>query len=332
MIKQDELVNVKTGTGFIVGEMGERHPYLKYLRHGAIVTLFDGIDNMLNYITEYMPDAKRSKSSSSKGRDHFHTFATYEMAMDIFRNKPETITNFDPAEIRVKDLGEVGNEVEYDMTGDFIDMGRYVEGVPEVMGNMQNGNARNRRANVVISLNFMARIDKDVIKHRAERVLRLVDALETGGVRTMLTAIESSECNHTEVILKRHDEPLSIGDLAVATHPDFLRRILFRIIEQSKTFDDGYGDALDFGNSLTPEVIEGGNITELDILIDGNIRSIESVDKVFDQVERLVAWEMSKPVTEVTSIKVDGDGVWFNPSGSRSDAEIRREGMEVING
>jgi len=135
MLKQEELVNVKTGTGYIVGEMGAQHPYLKYLKQGAIVTLFDGIDNMLNYMTEYMPKAKRGKSSSDTGRTRFHTFDTYETAMDTFRHKPETITEFDPAEIRVRDLGEVGNEVEYDMTGDFIDMGRYVEGIPEVMGN-----------------------------------------------------------------------------------------------------------------------------------------------------------------------------------------------------
>lgn len=332
MVNQDELVNVKTGTGYIVGELGATHPHLDYLKKDTLVTLFDGVDNMLEYVLKEMPKPKHSKSSSATGRTRFNTFESYEEAMETFRSRPENITDFDPAEIRVKDFGEVGNEVEYDVTGDFIDIGRYMEGIPEVMGNMKNGNARNRRANVLISLNFAAGIDKSVIKHRAERVLRLVDALETGGVRTMLTAIESSECNHTEVILKRHDEPLTIADLAVVTHPDFLRRTMFRIIEHSKSWDYGYGSAVMFGRKLTPELIDSGNNTELDIVIDGNIRDKEDVDRLFDQVERLIAWEMSKPVTEVTSIKVDGSGVWFNPSGARSDDEIRREGQEVING
>ena len=53
---------------------------------------------------------------------------------------------------------------------------------------------------------------------------------------------------------------------------------------------------------------------------------------MFDQIERLLVWEMSKPVTEVSSIKLDRNGVWFNPTGSRSEEDIKREGQEVING
>lgn len=332
MVDEKQLTNLKTGTGFVVGEMNCTHPHLDYLKDGAIVTLFDGVNNMLNYVQKYMPKPKRSKSSESIGRGNFNYFDTYAEAMDVFRNKPADITDFDQAEIKVSDLGETGNDVEYDVTGDFIDMGRYVEGIPEVMGNMRNGNARNRRANVLISLNHASFVNQSVIKHRAERVLRLIDALEAGGVRTMLTGVESSECDHIEILVKRHDESLDISDLAVLTNPDFLRRIIFRVIENSKTYSSGYGNATVFSKALTSELIDSGNNNELDIVIDSGISSKEGVDKLFDQLERLISWEMSKPVTEVTSIKLDGNGVWFNPSGSRSDEEIRREGQEVISG
>lgn len=146
----------------------------------------------------------------------------------------------------------------------------------------------------------------------------------------MLTGAESSECNHTEVVLKRHDEPLTISDLAVVTHPEFLRRVIFRIIEQSKTFSYGYGSAVMFGQQLTPEVIESGNVNEMDIVIDGNFRDNDTVDESFDQLERLLVWEMSKPVPEVSSIRVDATGLKFNSNGARSDSEIQREGLEVI--
>lgn len=332
MIKPDELKQVDAGSGYFIGEIKEQHKHLTYLKPKTLVTLFDGVDTMLNFVTEKMPKAKESKSSESTGRSKFNAFATYEEAMDTFRNRPEQITTFDPAEMRVKDLGEIGNEVEYDVTGDFIDIGRYMEGIPEVMGNMHNGNARNRRANIVINLNQYSGIDHEVIKHRGERVLRLIDALEAGGVRTMLTAIESTQCDHIEVVVKRHDEPLTIGDLAVVTHPEFLRRTIFRIVEHSKTWDWGYGSAMLFGRALTPEIIEGDNVTELDIVIDSNIEDNYSTDRVFDQIERLLVWEMSKPVTEVSSIKLDRNGVWFNPTGSRSEEDIKREGMEVLSG
>ena len=332
MIKSEELKQVDAGSGYFIGEVKQRHQYLRYLDTGTLVTLFDGVDKLLDFVTEKMPEPKRGGSSTETGRNNFNAFATYDEAMDIFRNRPEEITTFDPAELRIKDAGEVGTEVEYDVTGDFIDIGRYMEGIPEVMGNMHNGNARNRRANIVINLNQYSRINHEVIQHRGERVLRLIDALEAGGVRSQLIAIESTQCDHIEVTVKRHDEPLTISDLAVVMHPEFLRRTIFRIAEHSKTWDWGYGSAMNFGRSLTPEVIEGDNVNEIDIVIDSNMAYKEDIDRAFDQIERLLVWEMSKPVPEVSSIKLDGSGIWFNPNGARGESEIRQEGQEVING
>lgn len=332
LIDRTTVKKVDESSNYFIGEMSSRHPHFTYLGTGTIVTLFDGLDTALDFVTTKMPNAKHYASSTDTDRDGFNAFDSYEQALEVFRHKPQEVSNFDTAELRIKDSNEVGTFVEYDVVGDYIDMGRFMEGVPESMGTMHNGNARNRRANVLINLNQMYSIPHEVIKHRGERILRLIDALEAGGIRTMLTAAESSECNHTEVILKRHDEPLTITDLAVASHPEFLRRVIFRIIEHSKTYSMGYGHAMDFGRALTPEVIESGNVNEMDIVIDGNFRNNESIDESFDQLERLLVWEMSKPLPEVSSIKLDANGLRFNPNGSRSDSEIRREGLEVIRG
>ena len=330
MITQDEIKVIDNGSRYTIGEIKETHKNLKYLKKGTIVTLFDGIDTALDFINTNLK-AKESKSSEKEGRARFNAFDSYEQAMDTFRNKPEEITKFDPTEIRIRDTAESGIDVEYDVTGDYIDMGRYMEGIPETFGTMRSGNARNRRVNITLNLNQSAGIGHEVIQHRGERILRLIDALEAGGVRTMLTAIESSQCNHSEFVIKQHDEPLTISDLAIVTHPEFLRRAIFRIIEQSKTFVGSYGNVMDFGRALTPEIIEGDNNNELDIIIDGNQRDKESIDKTFDQAERLLVWEMSKPVPEVSSIKLDRYGIWFNPNGARSNSEIKREGNEVLN-
>ena len=329
MIKSDEIKIVDSGSGYTIGEIKNRHPHLRYLQEGTIVTLFDGLDTALDFISKLKP--VHGSSSNNRDRGGFNAFATYDEAMETFRTTPEKVVQFDPSELRIKDNSEAGSQVDYDVTGDYIDMGRYMEGIPEVMGTMHSGNARNRRVNIIINLNQYAGIDHSVIRHRGERILRLVDALEAGGVRTMMTAIESSQCNHCEFVIKRHDEPLTISDLAVVTHPEFLRRAIFRIIENSKRFSHGYGSAYDFGHSLVPEVIEGDNNNELDILIDSNQRTIQDIDRSFDQVERLLVWEMSKPTPEVSSIKVDRNGIFFNPNGARSNSEIQQEGLEVIN-
>lgn len=331
MIPQDEQTIVDSGTGYTISEMKTQSKVLPYLKTGAIVTVFEGIDRMLDFITEKMPEAKRGGHSADTGRDSFHTFDTYEEAMDTFRKHPEKVVKFDPAELRVKDVNESGTNVEYDVTGDFIDMGRYMEGIPESVGTMRSGNARNRRVSILLSLAQTARIDKDVIAHRGERILRLIDALETGGIRTQLTGIESSQCSHIEIVLKHHDEPLTITDLAVAIHPDFLRRAIFRVIEHSKTYESGYGSAIVFEHSIKPELVENPNNDELDIIVDGNFRDNTTVDRMFDKLEKLLVWEMSKPVPEVSSVRLKANGLYFNPNGARSESEIRREGLEVIN-
>lgn len=331
LVKTSDYTTTDSGTGYVIGEINGTHPTLDYLAKGCIVTLFDGLDTALDYITTKMPKPLRGDSSLSTDRDGFNAFANYDEAMSTFRNNPEKVTKFDGAELRIKDESESGSNVDYDVTGDYIDMGRYMEGVPESFGTMHNGNARNRRVNVMLSLNQYSSIDHTAISHRGERILRLVDALEGGGIRTMLTGVESTQTNHFEVIVKRHDEPLTISDLAVISHPEFLRRAIFRIIEHSKTFSYGYGQAMPFGRSATPEVLDSGNVNELDIFIDGNISDIKTIDKLFDQIEKLLVWEMSKPVPEVTSMKLDRNGIYFNPNGVRSDSEIQREGQDIIN-
>lgn len=331
MIPQDEQTIVDSGTGYTISEMKTQSKVLPYLKTGAIVTVFEGIDRMLDFITEKMPDAKRGGDSADTGRSSFHYFDTYEEAMDTFRKHPEKVVKFDPAELRVKDVNESGTNVEYDVTGDFIDMGRYMEGIPESVGTMRSGSARNRRVSILLSLCHTWRIEHQVITHRSERILRLIDALEAGGIRTMLKGVESSQCNHTEIVLKHHEELLTVTDLAVVTHPDFLRRAIFRIIEHSKTYESGYGSAVEFERTLKPELVENPNNDELDIIIDGNFGDNTTVDRMFDKLEKLLVWEMSKPVPEVSSVRVSSNGLYFNPNGARSESEIRREGLEVIN-
>jgi hypothetical protein len=330
MVKPDQIKVERSSDMYMVGELIEQHPYLTYLRPGVIVGLFEGVDTLLDYVGQYMKTAKQRKSSIRTGDDDFNAFRTYKEAFDILRNKPQEVTKFDPAEIRVRDISESGLEIDYDVVGDYIDMGRHMEGLPESWGSMRNGNARNRRVNIMVNLSNGGSMGEKEINHRSERILRLVDALEMGGVRTEVVAIESTECSHLEIKIKRHDETLNISDMAVVTHSEFLRRISFRITEYSKTFSDGYGSSIVFSDAVSPETIEQGSNSEMDIFIDSNIRGY-ALDNLFDGLERLIAWEMGKPIPEVSSIKVDKSGVWFNPNGARDEESIRTEGQAAIN-
>jgi len=209
-----------------------------------------------------------------------------------------------------------------------------MEGIPEAWGSMHNGNARNRRVNILVNTMQVWSIDHKDVTHRGERILRLIDALEAGGVRTQIVGMGSHQCVHVEVVLKRHDEPLTITDLAVVSHPEFLRRIIFRVNEYSKTWDYGYGHAFVFGEALSrkPELLHTDSNDEMNIFIDSNMVGTDSIDKTFDQLEKLLIWEMSKPVPEVDAVKVDRRGIYFEPNGARDEEEVQREGQEAING
>lgn len=332
MIDQHEIKVTAQGSGYVVGEMPTQHKDFTYLRERAQVCLFDGLDTMLNYVSTLKP----VKGNASEDTDDpgFHAFDTYDEALSTFRSKPESVVKFDPAELRIKDESESGQTVDYDVVGDYVDMGRHMEGIPESWGSMHNGNARNRRVNIIINLNQTWNVDHNAITHRGERILRLVDALEAGGVRTQLVGVKSNQCGHAEVIIKRHEEVLTISDLAVVSHPEFLRRICFRINENSETWDWGYGSGVIFSEAIQskPEMLHSDNNDEMNILVDSNFYDRETIDSHFDKLEKLLVWEMSKPVPEVDAVKVDATGLYFEPNGMRSEDEIRQEGLEAING
>lgn len=333
MIDQHEINVLESGDGYVIGELPKDNDKFYYLKREALVCLFDGVDNALEYITKRMPKPKRDKSSSKQGSGgDFNAFNSYEEAMDTFRNHPEKVVEFDPAELRIKDESESGQQVNYDVVGDYIDMGRYMEGIPESWGAMRMGNARNRRVNILVNINHVWSTSHKDITRRGERILRLVDALEAGGVRTQVVGIESNQCGHTEILLKRHEEPLTISDLAVVGHPEFLRRIVFRINEHSKTWDYGYGSARVFSDVIDakPELIHSDSNDEMNIVIDSSMRSIPNIDQIFDQLEKLLVWEMSKPVPEVDAVRAGNYGIDFNPNGVRDEEEVRREGLEAI--
>lgn len=334
MIEQDEITVTNSGTGYVIGEfIKEQHPDLRYIKESELVCFFDGLDNMLNFMNKEMDTPKRDGASSREGRGSFNVFETYEETVDVFRNKPQTIVKFDPAEMRISEESESGNRVDYDVTGDYIDMGRFMEGIPEAIGTMHNGNARNRRMNFYLNLTESAGMDKEDVIHRGERVLRLIDGLEANGVRCQITVLDSDECAHMEVLIKRHEEPLSITDLAVVSHSEFLRRIGFRVWEYSRTWRFGYGSSIALSEALEskPELLHGSLNDEINIFIDSNIRG-SNINGLFDKLEQLMTWELSKPVPEVDAIRLTNRGISFNPNGMRASAEIKQEGMEIING
>lgn len=171
----------------------------------------------------------------------FNAIDTFDQALDIYRDRPWEVRKFDPNDAPLKFAENVGNQVEFDVTGDYIDMGRFLDGEPECWGHNVMGNPQGLFATILINVSVSAYVDASVLNHRASRVVRLIDWLENQHIRTEIILLCCCECHYSEIVIKRYEDAINLDSIAVATHSDFFRRMTFRGFEFSDTNKPNYG-------------------------------------------------------------------------------------------
>lgn len=270
---------------------------LSYLKTNELVGWFDSTSRFMEYLRTDMPQPKYSKSSSNViDYGDFNAFGTYEEAMDTFVNHPSKVRGYDESDVVVHDGDNAGNSSFYDVTGDFLDVGRYMEGEPECFGIMTNGNPRSWRVNLIINIGWWCGIDHKTIVARSRRIQRLVDWLESQQIRTSMLAVSSQECSHVEIVVKDHDQVLDMNDVAIVSHPEFLRRLIFRFDEHSPTIVPGYGNAHSFGDCLSANGSPPDMYNEVNVFIDS--RSTQNMSARFDSVENWLTKVLGDPTLE----------------------------------
>lgn len=247
------------------------------------------VASCLAHIKEHMPTPKQEEASSKRkageGND-FYTFESYDEAWDTFANKPYELAVFKEAAEMVKVMDAPGIEIDYDVVGDDLDMGRYLEGDPLCYSHMVMGNSRSVVATLYVSTSAPYWVKKEAFAKKVARVCRLCDWLETNRVRTRIVAIEANQCGFFEVIVKDFADPMYLPNVAVVAHGDFLRRIIFRVNEYSKTWQSGYGTAINLSSKSHAKInpVYG----ELTYVIDQPPEA-DQVDGAFDKAERRTA-------------------------------------------
>lgn len=259
----------------------------------------------LAHIKEHMPEPKREKASSrhSDKDDGFYTFKTYEDAWDAFAHKPYELAVFKEAVEMVKVMDAPGIEIDYDVVGDDLDMGRYLEGDPLCYSHMVMGNSRSVVATLYVSTSAPYWVQKDAFAAKVARICRLCDWLETNRVRTRIVGIEANQCGFFEVIVKDFADPMYLPNVAVVAHGDFLRRIIFRVNEYSKTWDYGYGTAINLSSESHCKVkpVYG----ELTYLID-QPTDVKKVEEAFDRAEN----ETAELIPQINAGQFNGSADW----------------------
>ena len=254
---------------------------------GELCGRFNGVRTFIDFLEEKggkFGGRKPTKDDSSHetGRGSGWTkYRSFEQCTQVVKETPEKFRNFKEADIKLTEYASSGNDVDYGVVGDYIDMGRVMSGEPESFGTMRNGNVVKRFANIVVNGNHASWVKSDWIDRKAQRIARVIDFLEASNVRVKLTIVYSNDNSHLELVVKQYNDRLDVNDVCVALSPDFFRRYEFYWSEHSATHDSCYGRA----ERLTMRSVREEDV-DLNILV-GSCGDAD-VNAKFDELEKMI--------------------------------------------
>lgn len=261
---------------------------IKKLKNGKLHAQFDSVRDVFRVVDRLKWEPKREKASDRRGRDGFYTFSSLAEARDVYVNRPEEIREFSANDDRLERPDSPGKDVSFDVTGDFLDIDRYISEEPEQFGNAVMGNPKNIFCTINVLAIYVYHTTNEYLLQRQKRILRIVDWLETQGVRCQIVATMDNKIAHISTVVKEFQDPFDLNELAVVSHGDWLRRIEFLVMEQSDVWDYGYGNANEYDRRMfgyKPEPEDG-----VYIYVGGYnpYKSIQELDKAFDELEKKI--------------------------------------------
>jgi hypothetical protein len=138
-----------------------------------------------------------------------------------------------------------------DVQGSYVDVGEYVQGVPECMVDFREDKRRARFATIIVNASFSWRVSVEQAIARGVSIAAVVDGLEAMGTRCRVEIVMPMRSNHStdtsevQMTVKHEHSPLNLDTLTFAVaHPSFLRRIVIASMDRQ---DDRYREAFDVG-------------------------------------------------------------------------------------
>lgn len=273
------------GSGYVIGNLNTK-------RKGYLCGRFEGVNKALEYITKnegkFGNLTRYTRSSKSTRNSDWTKFSDYDASVKALRHHPEVFRDFDTRDVKILDHDNSGNDVEYGVTGDYLDIGAYMTGEPEVFGSLVNGKASNRFVKILVNGGLQHKTTEAQIHKRGRGIATLVDSLEAQNIRVEVTVIYHTETSHLEIVVKKYDEQLNIDEVCSAVSAEMFRRIYFLWSEHSASHLVTYGrersivDEIKTDTGETTIVIDSG-LTDWDKYGGG----IENVfEKLFETVEK----------------------------------------------
>lgn len=209
----------------------------------TIVREFDNVSEYLAYLADNKPAAGVRDEHTDTSRPHWFGSPNYEAAerlvetgwADGAKKVADRRSQFDAFLTAAK--AAKASRWDWDVTGQFIDVGRYLTGEPEVFGAEYDDGESNSARVVSIRLNscVSCSVSPESIIARGVTTLVAVDLLESCGIRCeviLSQATESSTHVDHNVVVKKPSEPVDVDRLAFwLAHPSAFRRFGFKAME-----------------------------------------------------------------------------------------------------
>jgi hypothetical protein len=210
-------------------------------RNNVHLFRYQGFMEFLNHVktakvTALTEDATRTGESAWYGTHDLEE--AYDLAITGLPSMEKEIKRYEDS-VTVN-LGRVESFTysNYDVSGDDVDVSRYIDGVPE---NMIAYHTEERKGGKIISLlvqgAYLADVPVSLVMRRGAAILALCNLLENAGYRLEINYMAASHSplgNELAVIfpVKKSDELLDVARLAYCfCHPSMFRRLVFRFRE-----------------------------------------------------------------------------------------------------
>lgn len=248
------------------------------------------INALVDYVSKHIP---KDGSSIEVGDKEWFGTSSLERAIDLFRNNRSGLLPKGFKQHKINNVHSLGIDVEFDVTGDYLDIGRYMSGEPEVFGVNINGDLTGKVVSVYINASVTAYWSAEEVMQGAEKLAETINALYISGAKVSTTFMSAEETQWIEVKLNDFGDPLDPVDLIAVASPAFIRRLCFAInnyfgqmhlgtiVDVLADHKDMLNQGEDLAVYITPDTIPNFNRTG-------------AVDKALSDIKEAIEWENTK--------------------------------------
>jgi hypothetical protein len=180
-------------------------------------------------------------------------------------------------------------QMVWDVTGDFVDIGKAVMGEPECMMRWESEEQRKPIAKIGFEIFASSGVSTEAMKWKGALAVALVDKLESAGIRVELDLILNVTGGEDTYVItvkaKRAEESLQLDTLAFhLAHPSSFRRVMFSYMETCEYWRGLGAHSGGFYGYPSRQKLEGYDAVIPQLGLDTLEECVKMVEQLFGQV------------------------------------------------